>query len=174
MTTDEVLKELGRPRRCRTDDLPIGGGKEFPSSPDELINPLTVRHGLTEARARHLADAYGTRAEDLLAFCAGRTDDHPLHPNSPITGGEIAWLIRHEHVVHLVDIVMRRTSLAITGQVNTTLIDRIAMVAAAELGWSPERTHSERWGLIAELRDYHNVTPEMLEKRAEEGKKSCA
>ena len=69
---------------------------------------------------------------------------------------------------------MRRTSLAITGQVNATLIDRIAMVAAAELGWSPERTHSERWELIAELRDYHNVTPEMLEKRAEEGKKSCA
>ena len=173
-TADEVLKELGRPRRCRTDDLPIGGGRGFPSTPGELINRLAARHGLTEPRARHLADAYGTRAEDLLAFCAGRTDDQPLHPNSPVTGGEIVWLIRHEHVLHLADIVMRRTSLAITGHVNTALIDWVAMVAAAELGWSPERTASERQGLLAELRDYHNVTPDMLEKRAEEGKKSCA
>jgi glycerol-3-phosphate dehydrogenase len=173
-TADGVLKELGLPRRCRTDDLPIGGGKRFPSTPDELIERLAARHGLTERRARHLTEAYGTRAEDLLAFCAGRADDHPLHRNSPITGGEIAWLIRHEHVVHLADIVLRRTLLAITGQVNAALIDRIAMVAAAELGWSPERTHRERGQLIAELRDYHNVTPEMLEKRAEEGKSSCA
>jgi glycerol-3-phosphate dehydrogenase len=173
-TADEVLKELGQPRRCRTDDLPIGGGKGFPPNPDELIECLAAHHGLAEVRARHLADAYGTRAEELLAFCAGRADDLPLHPNSPITGGEIAWLIRHEHVVHLADIVLRRTSLAITGQVNAALIDRIALVAAAELGWSPERTHREREALIAELRDYHNVTPEMLEKRAEEGKISCA
>jgi glycerol-3-phosphate dehydrogenase len=175
-TADEVLKELGRPRRCRTDDIPIGGGKAFPSSPDpeELINRLAARYGLTEPRACHLANAYGTRAEDLLTFCVERADDLPLHPSSPITGGEIAWLIRHEHVVHLADIILRRTSLAITGQVNATLIDRIALVAAAELGWSPERTHRERGAIIAELRDYHNVTPEMLEKRAQEGKKSCA
>jgi glycerol-3-phosphate dehydrogenase len=173
-TADEVLKELGQPRRRWTNDLPIGGGKGFPPNPDELIERLAARHGLVAVRARHLADAYGTRAEDLLAFCAGRADDLPLHPNSPITGGEIAWLIRHEHVVHLADIVLRRTSLAITGQVNAALIDRIATVAAAELGWSPERTHAERRALIAELRDYHNVTPEMLERRAKEGKKSCA
>jgi glycerol-3-phosphate dehydrogenase len=173
-TADGVLKELGLPRRCRTGDLPIGGGKDFPSNPDELIHRLAVRYGVPEMRARHLADAYGTRAEDLLVFCAGRADDHPLHPNSPITGGEIAWLIRQEHVLHLADIVLRRTLLAITGQVNAALIDRIAMVAARELGWSPERAHRERGQLIAELRDYHNVTPEMLEQRAEEGKKSCA
>jgi glycerol-3-phosphate dehydrogenase len=173
-TADDVLKELGQPRRRRTSDLAIGGGKGFPAHPDDLIGSLTARHGLSEERARHLAEAYGTRAEDLLAFCAGRTDDRPLHPNSSITAGEIAWLIRHEYVVHLTDIVLRRTSLAITGQINMALIDRIATVAAGELGWSRERTHGERWALIAELRDYHNVTPDMLEKRAEEGKKSCA
>jgi glycerol-3-phosphate dehydrogenase len=77
-------------------------------------------------------------------------------------------------VVHLSDIVLRRTPLAITGRIDMTLIHRIAEVAARELGWDDDQTAQERRALIEELRDYHGVAPETLERRARAGDSICA
>ena len=46
--------------------------------------------------------------------------------------------------MHLADIVMRRTTLAITGALTARDLDAIAAVAAAALGWNAERT-AARW-----------------------------
>jgi len=164
-TTDVVLAELGWPRIADTLTLPIGGGAGFPQGDGALARDLVSRFGIAAPRAEHLADAYGTRAEDVLAFCAGRADDVQLGPACPITAAEIVFLVRHEHVARLADIVLRRTALAIRGDISLVLIRRIAEVAAPELGWDEARTRAEVEDFVAELGDYHGVSRRTLERR---------
>ena len=56
---------------------------------------------------------------------------------------EIDWIVRNEFVTHLADIVMRRTTLAITGRLHKSDIERIAEVAGDVLGWSAETRAAE-------------------------------
>ena len=48
--------------------------------------------------------------------------------------------------MHLADIVMRRTTLAITGALTARDLDAIAAVAAAALGWDADQPHREWCG----------------------------
>src|SRR5690606_22844027 len=61
---DAVLAELGHARVTSTLALAIGGGAEFPQAPGALETALVERHGISPARAAHLVDVYGTRAEE--------------------------------------------------------------------------------------------------------------
>ncbi|PZN48503.1 MAG: glycerol-3-phosphate dehydrogenase, partial [Proteobacteria bacterium] len=77
-TADAVLAELGKPRVASTLDMPIGGGSGFPPEAGTLAAELVKRHDIPADRAAHLVDLYGTRAEEVLAFCKRRSDDRPL------------------------------------------------------------------------------------------------
>src|SRR5690606_33225841 len=109
---------------------------------------LVQRFGISVGRAAHLVDAYGTRAREVMAFCADRSDDWPLGPGTELTAAEIAFLTQFEYVARLDDLIMRRTAIAITGAVDTGLIEAISVVAAGELGWSDARRRSEIDGLV--------------------------
>ena len=85
-----------------------------------------------------------------------------------MTDAEVIWLIRQEHVRHLADIILRRTTLAISGLLDSNLLDAIASIASRELGWSHERARHEREEVLDELETYHGVTPTMLEARCRE------
>jgi len=78
---------------------------------------------------------------------------------------EIARLIETERVVHLSDIVLRRTDLAITGAVSTEAIDTIADIIATRFAWSDTRRQSEIADLKSELDTYHGVSSQMLANR---------
>ena len=45
--------------------------------------------------------------------------------------------------MHLVDLVLRRTSIAFTGTLTAPLLDELAEVVGAELGWDAERRRAE-------------------------------
>jgi glycerol-3-phosphate dehydrogenase len=165
---DVVLEELGRDRIRNTIDLPIGGGASFPKEPMELERRLVTQYGISAERAAWLADAYGTRADDLLGFCLGRPDDIALVAGCCVTSAEIAFLARRELVVGLEDMLLRRTPLAIRGDVSTALIDSVATAMATELGWSAERQAEEVATVIRNLDRYHGVSLEMLEQRSKD------
>jgi glycerol-3-phosphate dehydrogenase len=57
--------------------------------------------------------------------------------------------------VHLADIVMRRTTLAVTGALTARDLDAIAAVAAEALGWEAPRTAEEVASVTAELTGKH-------------------
>lgn len=171
---DAVMSELGHERKTTTLHLPIGGGAGYPADPQVLVRTLAERYAVTPDRAAYLVDAYGTRADDVLAFCAGCNHDDPLVPSAMITTGEIRFLIRHEVVVRLSDIVLRRTGMAITGEISSDLIAAIAAVAADELGWDAARAQQETDALINELNTFHGVSPEVLEQRSLERNTKCA
>ena len=167
-TADEVLAVLGRARVTSTLALPIGGGAAFPKSPGALEVALVERYGIDGHRAVHLVDVYGTRAGEVLDFCLGRDDDWPLKASCQTTGAEIAFLAHNEFVCGLGDILLRRTPLSIRGDVSAVLVQRVAYVLAAELGWDEDWTRREIETFTCDLSDYHGVSREMLERRDRE------
>jgi glycerol-3-phosphate dehydrogenase len=170
--TDEVLAFLGRPRIATTTDRPIGGGRNHPADGERLSALLSREFPIGKARADHLASTYGSRAFDLMAFCQGRPDDVILSPSIAMTLAEILWLVRGEDVHHLADIVLRRTSLAITGRIDLEILDTLLTVMARELAWSGEQMLAERRQLIDELETYYGVSVAMLQDRCKEKDKA--
>ncbi|WP_401441523.1 glycerol-3-phosphate dehydrogenase/oxidase [Streptomyces sp. NPDC088789] len=172
-TTDAVLAELGRPRTADTTELAIGGGRDFAGAP-YIERQLTQDFGISDERAKHLVDVYGTRAQEVMAFCTERTDDRPLGVDTQLTAAEIAFLVQHEHAMRLGDLIMRRTAIAITGTIDSGLIKAIATAAASELGWDETRRNTEIGELIADLSNYHGVDADALERRTIERTAKCA
>ncbi|MCZ7488676.1 glycerol-3-phosphate dehydrogenase/oxidase [Rhizobium rhizogenes] len=166
--TDEVLAFLGCKRLTGTMARPIGGGRNFPTGAGRLPALLSEEFSIGRDRAEHLASAYGSRALELMGFCRGRPDDTPLCEKLPVTVAEVIWLIRSEHVRHLTDLILRRTTLAITGCIDADLIDAILGVTARELGWSSRQAEEERQLLIHELETFYGVSPAMLQHRCKE------
>lgn len=162
---DAVLAELSHQRQTGTLSLSIGGGAGFPGQPGALEAMLVERGGVDAARAAHLADVYGTRAEEVLAFCRKRADDRPIRGSCQFTAAEIAFLARNEFVQSLGDVLLRRTPLSIRGEVSMALIVKVAAIMAAELGWDEARTTREIDTFTGDLANYHGVSREMLERR---------
>lgn len=162
---DAVLNELQRERRVATESLPIGGGAGFGDG-TRLVDDLIATHGVERRRAQHLAETYGTRAREVMAFCAARPDDIRLSDTTCVTTAEIVYLIRHEFVIGLSDLLQRRTSLAIRGLVSSLLVARIGELLARERGWDETRLRAEIDGFAAELDHYHGVSREMLDQRS--------
>ncbi|MBJ2150294.1 glycerol-3-phosphate dehydrogenase/oxidase [Paracoccus sp. IB05] len=160
---DEALAELGAPRLRQTDDLAIGGGHDHPGE-DELTSALQTRFDLKPDRARHLAQTYGSRAFNLLA---GGATEEPLSLNCPLSRQELHWILRHERVLHLSDLLLRRSDLAITGWLDARMISAAAALMAEEFGWDDTRREAEISSLTDELARFHGVAPETLISRNE-------
>jgi glycerol-3-phosphate dehydrogenase len=86
-------------------------------------------------------------------FCAGAAaaEQAPLG-GSPYSLAELRWSAREEHVVHLDDLLLRRTRLGLVApQGGRALLAQIKPVCQAELGWNDElwnekeRRYLERW-----------------------------
>ena len=156
-TADLVLQELGAARRCDTYVLPIGGGKDYPSKPELLTDELMALCDVSRDRARHLADHYGTAASLVHGHCTSYPDEAPLDRDCPYTRGEIDFLSRNEFVVHLSDVVLRRTGLAITGALDAGNLAAVVETMRPVLGWSADAAAREEEILLAELQTYHSV-----------------
>ncbi len=173
-TTDDVLAALDKPRLRETSDTPIGGGHDYPRDTARWIRETCQDFDVTTARAAHMLDHYGSRARAVLKICRDAANDAPLLPDCPYTEAEIGYLIDHERVMHLSDIILRRTDLAINGAVSTAIIARVADIAADRLGWDTARRTQEIAALTTELDDYHGVSGAMLERRTTRKDKKCA
>ncbi len=164
MAADAVLAELGAPRRIGTADLAIGGGRDFPADPNAYGAALAAEFAVPPARAAHLVGLYGTAAGDVARFCAEKGGDAPLG-HTLYTRNEIAKIIREEQVETLADIALRRTLLAITGEISLAVIGELATILAAERDLAPEAAAAEVAALVQELETYYGVTQATLEKR---------
>lgn len=110
--------------------------------------------GLDRARVGELLDRYGTTASRIAGHAAASDADR-LPGTTDVSLREIDWILRHEHVVHLDDLVKRRTTLAIAGGLAGADIDRIADHAVAVLGWPKDRKTAEVEALRRLLRERH-------------------
>ncbi|NYE21096.1 glycerol-3-phosphate dehydrogenase/oxidase [Microbacterium immunditiarum] len=140
---DRVLDVLAVPRRRSTRGVPIGGGRGFPMSERSRHGWIAERDtGVGFARASVLLDRYGTVAADVIAAIVADPDDAPLAHAPGYSSGELRHLARTEHVVHLDDLLLRRTSLAFTGEAEAAAWE-VADAVASVLGWDEATVGAE-------------------------------
>jgi glycerol-3-phosphate dehydrogenase len=133
---DRLLNALAKPRLRRTQELAIGGGAGFPRDEEaraRFVTSLAEKTPLSEARAAVLLSRYGTRAQ--VYGLSLTSDEHLLSSCPSRSVEEIRWICRHEHVVRLTDIVFRRTSIALSGELTDAVITEFAQVVGDEKGW---------------------------------------
>jgi len=143
-TTDKALAYLGMERKASTKNLPIGGGRDY-------IEVQKSKECNPELFAR-----YGSRCREVSAYQA--RDDSPLENYPAMTCREVAFLVENEKVVHLDDLILRRSLMAYLGQLNSPLIDELAGIAADILGWDEGKKQAEVARTLEILRDQHGVS----------------
>ena len=145
----EILRVLGRPRIRSSADLPIGGGKGYPRTPEGA--------GLSPERLATLLERYGTRADRVAAFLQAGPDE-PLACHAGYSRREIEFMALNERVVHLDDLVLRRTLMGLLGEVDWALLEELAAIVAPVLEWSPQAAATEVERTAQLLREVHGVT----------------
>lgn len=167
LAADLALQRLHRTRHMPTADRPIGGGRAFPAHADGWVLRLSAATGIAPARMTQLFARYGTDAEAVARFIAGGADEALPHPG--YSSREIVFLIRNEYVEHLDDIALRRTTLAISGQLSLAMADAVLDLIAGEKHWSPARRAAERVRFLDLLAERHGVGQDTLSARNEQG-----
>ena len=142
---DRVLARLGVERRCATQGVAIGGGRDFPVDPErrrEWIRRVAEKSGLKQDRVAVLVDRYGMAAE-AYAMSPQAGGETPLRALPAYTAGEIRRIVAGEFVEHLADLVCRRSTIALLGDARPDVLGELAEIAGGVLGWNPARQERE-------------------------------
>ncbi|PQV59202.1 glycerol-3-phosphate dehydrogenase [Defluviimonas denitrificans] len=152
---DTLLARLGHDRRVSTRDLPIGGGRDFPADAGAWAARMAQETGAAQGRAQTLLARYGTRAGAVLRHEGAAPV--PLPVAGDYSEQEVDWLLQNERVVHLADLILRRTDLAVTGRLTIADLERMADLAAFTLNWDARRRRAELRSTRAVLENRHGM-----------------
>ncbi len=135
---DKVLAELNVPRQLDTHDMPIGGGKGFPTEKNkqqQWVSTVAGQTYLPAERVQMLLTRYGTYAQQVARFMAAG-DDAPLTHMPEYTRREVMFVTENEKVQTLQDFVLRRSLIAMLGKLTLPLLEELAGIIGEQLGWS--------------------------------------
>jgi glycerol-3-phosphate dehydrogenase len=162
--TDKALAFLGLSRKAGTHNLPIGGGRDYPHGQENIkkwVVDLQASTGMPSGQVETLFQRYGTRARQVCEFIlAGQ--DAPFVACPSFSHREIQFLVRAEKIIHLDDLLLRRTLLAYLGELSLDLIEEMAEVVGSELEWDALQIKNEVERSLDILADKHSVTFESL------------
>jgi glycerol-3-phosphate dehydrogenase len=155
--SNQALALLGITRTVSTVGLAIGGGKDFPKNDTERAAWIAAHSSRIEPEiVGRLLTRYGTRAASVIETI-GDEPSVALDNDPHFTASEIAYFASHEDVVHLIDVVLRRTNIAFVGGTTLPLLRELATVLADSLGWSSATRDREVADTVAELRLKHGI-----------------
>lgn len=153
---NDTLALLGKQRSVSTETRQIGGGVGFPASPNARKRWITEHaDGRDAGRVESLLDRYGTRAVEILE--ALPEHDPELTDLPGYSAAELSYLAHSEQIVHLDDLLLRRTSIAFVGGLTAQRISAAAGAIADALGWDEATQTSEIERTIALLRNAHRI-----------------
>lgn len=132
---DEILRVMGQPRTCNTANLSIGGGKNFPPK-------LSEYKDLSQQRLATLMERYGSGANKVVAYMQA-APDVLLSNHNGYSRREIEFIALYERVVHLEDLILRRTLMGILGELTFALLEELALIISSVLEWPQQKTTDE-------------------------------
>jgi len=141
---DHALKQfqLQPPKpACQTEKLPVLGSADY----DEQENlKLSRDHGLDDDIAAYLNRTYGDQASQVVQLAdegyAARLVDH-----HPVLEAEILYAARTELAERVIDVLARRTPLALLDtEAAKQAAPRVLELMAKELGWDEQRCTEEK------------------------------
>ncbi|MBY3118412.1 glycerol-3-phosphate dehydrogenase/oxidase [Rhizobium laguerreae] len=171
LAADMALERLGRQRRVATTDRPIGGGQAFPANVPVWLAQAAASKGLSGRRMAELFARYGTDAEAIAGFITAGPD--AALPHAGYSVRELQFLIRQEAVEHLDDLLLRRTTLAVSGELSLDMIDAVLDLLAQEKHWTLTHRTRERDRFLTLLAERHGVDEDMLSARNEPRSIEC-
>jgi glycerol-3-phosphate dehydrogenase len=107
-------------------------------------------------RAAGLLTRYGTRAAAVIEYLDGGPDSL-LRSTRELSVRELEFMAAHEQIGHLVDVLVRRTSLAFRGLVTGELLNEVAEILAGPLGWDASERAAEIHHAEEVLKRYHGI-----------------
>ena len=171
LAADMALERLGQQRRVATTDRPIGGGRAFPANAPVWLASIATGKGISGERMAELFDRYGTDAEGVAGFIAAGPD--VALPHAGYSAREFQFLIHDEAVEHLDDLLLRRTTLAVSGELSLDMMDAALDLLTQEKRWTPGQRANERDRFLTLLTGRHGVDEAMLSARNEPRSTQC-
>jgi len=163
-TIDMVFRKLGsKPPKSMTAVVPLFGGQI--DNFEKFLTEETQRRSreLTADVIRLLISHYGSSYTNVIKYGKGTSGAcQETLDLASVTNAEVLHGIREEMAQKLVDIVLRRTTLALPGKLTEASLNTAAAVMAQELGWNEERVRRE----VAEVRIWCSQSSLMNAKAA--------
>jgi glycerol-3-phosphate dehydrogenase len=135
---------------------------DAPVADATLLEPSTAlpAHKVLHTQQRQrLQGHYGAQAADVVAAAQGDAELQTI-PGTHTLWLELRWAARHESVVHLQDLLLRRTRLGLLlrgGGVEH--LPRIRAMCQSELGWDDARWKSEQAAYLVLWHAHYSPTP---------------
>jgi glycerol-3-phosphate dehydrogenase len=131
-------------RRCRTKHRPLPGAQGLELPGQKAIQGIAARlveaHGLDPRVAEHLSQAYGTRAEVVIA----RGGLERLNADLPYLWAEVDQAADGDLARTIEDVLVRRIPLCLRGrEQGLDVAGRVAERMAGRLGWSADETRRQ-------------------------------
>lgn len=163
---DMILARLERARAAATEHSAIGGGRDYPAIERRQvwIDQVAASAGLKREAVERLLVRYGTRAEELAGALAG-DGDQALSALPAYGQREIAWVLDRERPETLADLVLRRLTIAFTGELSHAAVTELSGIMAVARGWNERERMIECTALFTELNINHGVSEAMLRRR---------
>jgi glycerol-3-phosphate dehydrogenase len=143
--TDQLLSRFSKRRVITTRERTYPGAEGYPLRAAERqhwIERVAAANGLSPDRVAALLGRYGTEAEAL----AQRREPEwrkTLAELPDYTVGEIHMIAENEQVVHLSDLVRRRSVITLLGQASDAALAELAGIVDEVLGWDAARRQEE-------------------------------
>ena len=144
--SSDILKRLNKPRAISTKLMAIGGGKDFPIDAAQRIKwteQYSQKTGITAKRIDQLLSRYGTKATQIMQHQCVWDDAKYLPDATDFSFQELDYIVQNEYVEHVEDLVMRRTSLAIMGNLTLNDLEQTAAIIGRVKKWDTQRTDQE-------------------------------
>ena len=103
------------------------------------------------------AAAAGEAQQIKVEVAKQAAGDRPLTHHATYTVREIEFIVRNEDVMHLDDLVLRRTAIALLGELTSDLLDELLAIVSVIRDWSRQQTDAERERTVDILRDRHGI-----------------
>jgi len=108
----------------------------------EKIKPLIDAPVLTSHQKFRLIGRYGYNAPDMILSSASN-ELESIH-TTPTLWAELKWAAGHEQVIHLDDLLLRRTRIgSLLPQGSLPMMQQIRELCQPQLGWDDSRWQEE-------------------------------
>jgi glycerol-3-phosphate dehydrogenase len=153
-TADKLLARLGKPRLVSTREKHYPGAEGYPqdeAAKRQWIARVAAASGIEPRRVAALLARYGTEAE-RLAQPREPQWHAPLMSLPDYTLGEIRMIAENEQVLHLSDLVRRRSVITLLGQATEPALAELATIVGKVLGWDEALQNEEIALALSEAR----------------------
>ncbi|MGC1207173.1 MAG: glycerol-3-phosphate dehydrogenase/oxidase [Ornithinimicrobium sp.] len=141
---DFALGDQAKDLVCITDEIPLMGAVGEAAT-RRSMPVLQKRYGWSDMMVDHLLHRYGSMMYELLELIEEDPSlAEPLAEAPAYLRAEIAYACSHEGVLHMEDVMMRRTRLIYeTKHKGVGALPEIAAIAAGVLGWDSAKEEAE-------------------------------